>query len=154
MSYLVWFSGAFGDQMPQREIVNREIGGRDRRGRFLSGNNGGPGRPKGSRNKLSEDFVVAVYEDWSVHGAAVLARVRMANPTAYLRLVSSLVPARLDVDIVSNDPFADMSEQDLRDYLARECEAIDLGNVVRAPRPPRELVSNSAAPLRVRRGAR
>ena len=37
--------------------------GRDRNGRFLTGNSGG-GRPKGSRNKLGEKFIEDAYEEW------------------------------------------------------------------------------------------
>ena len=35
------------------------------------GESGNPaGRPKGSRNKLSEEFVAEIYADWCEHGAA------------------------------------------------------------------------------------
>ena len=46
------------------------------RGRFITGNSGGPGRPKGSRNRLGEDFLGVLYADWSENGAAVIAEVR------------------------------------------------------------------------------
>jgi hypothetical protein len=38
---------------------------RDSHGRFQTGNKGGPGRPLGSRNKLSEDFIAAIYDNWN-----------------------------------------------------------------------------------------
>jgi hypothetical protein len=66
--------------------------GRDQRGRFLTGNTGG-GRPKGSRNKLGEEFVNALYDDWRQHGAEALARVREQRPDAYVRIVAALLPA-------------------------------------------------------------
>ena len=50
--------------------------GRNARGRFITGNSGGPGRPKGSRNRLGEDFPSVLYADWSENGAAVIAEVR------------------------------------------------------------------------------
>jgi len=65
---------------------------RDSRGRFLSGNTGGPGRPPGSRNALGEAFVAAVYEDWTKHGMAALAAVRINCPGSYVRVIASLVP--------------------------------------------------------------
>jgi hypothetical protein len=48
-------------------------------------------RPSGSRNLLGQQFVAAVSEDWTKHGATVLAKVRNNNPSAYLRVVASLV---------------------------------------------------------------
>src|SRR5262249_7899277 len=38
------------------------VADRDGCGRFRAGGIGGPGRPRGSRNKLGEDFIAAVYE--------------------------------------------------------------------------------------------
>ena len=70
---------------------------RDAGGRFLTGNIGGPGRRPGSRNKLGEDFIAAVHDDWVQHGAAVLAKVRKSSPAAYLRVVASIIPQRLAI---------------------------------------------------------
>ena len=41
---------------------------RDERGYFLPGNPAGPGRPKGSRNKLAEDFLGDLHEAWQKRG--------------------------------------------------------------------------------------
>ena len=65
---------------------------RDSHGRFQTGNIGGPGRPKGSRNKLGEDFISAIYEDWTEHGAAVLKQVRQTSPSTYLRVSPASSP--------------------------------------------------------------
>ena len=69
---------------------------RDECGRFLTGNKGG-GRPKGARNKLGEQFIEAVYTDWCEHGPAALARVREANPAAYVRMIATLVPHQVEL---------------------------------------------------------
>ena len=49
--------------MSKKSIEDTEQRG-DQGGRFLMGHNGGPGRPKGSRNKLAQDFIDKVYEDF------------------------------------------------------------------------------------------
>jgi hypothetical protein len=67
---------------------------RDANGRFLSGNIGG-GRPKGSRNKLSDVLLSVVVDDFIEHGAEALAQLRQKDPATYLRLVASLVPREL-----------------------------------------------------------
>jgi hypothetical protein len=75
--------------------------------RFQRGN---PGRPKGSRNKLSEAFVLALHDDFAAHGQQVIEMVRKEKPDAYLRVVASLVPRDLNL---SFDPLAELSDADL-----------------------------------------
>jgi len=67
---------------------------RDGKGRFITGNNGG-GRPCGARSRLSELALSLVVADFAEHGHEALARLRTADPEAYLRLVLSLVPREL-----------------------------------------------------------
>lgn len=99
--------------------------GKDDKGRFLSGNNGGPGRPKGSRNKLNEDFVRALSDDFAEHGEDVIGVVRKEKPDVYLKVVASLSPKHVEVK--------DESLNDLeRDELAALLDA------VRAARNARE----------------
>jgi hypothetical protein len=97
---------------------------RDGHGRFQTGNIGGPGRPKGSRNKLGEDFVAAIYEDWTAHGVAVLAQVRETNPTAYLRIIAALCPMHLNIR--TDDQFVEMTAAELKQEILREMEELGL----------------------------
>jgi hypothetical protein len=66
----------------------------DDQGRFLTGNSGG-GRRKGSRNKLTERFLDTIADDFAEHGANAIAKVRIDDPIAYLKIVGSLVPREL-----------------------------------------------------------
>src|SRR5215203_1058233 len=84
-----WTSGAASGASTSSASRDRGAGGR-----FLAGNNGG-GRPKGSRNRLSQSFLQVIAEDFSAHGADALKRVREADPGTYLKLVGSLVPRDL-----------------------------------------------------------
>jgi hypothetical protein len=99
--------------------------GRDGQGRFLSGNNGGPGRPKGARNKLGEDFLAAVYADWAEHGASVLSEVREKSPAVYLRVVASLVPQHLAIETIESE-MDEMTSAELRQYLAVQAKELGL----------------------------
>lgn len=66
--------------------------------KFRPGQSGNPaGRPKGSRNKLGEDFIRALHEDFSEHGAAAIQAVRAEKPDAYLKVIASLLPRELKV---------------------------------------------------------
>jgi hypothetical protein len=91
---------------------------RDNLGRFKSGNNGGPGRPPGSRNRLGEDVLTAVCADWSKHGPAAIAKVRVENPIAYFRIIASLVP-RDQLSPVQSE-FDDLSDVELVELLEEE----------------------------------
>ena len=53
---------------------------------------GNPGRPKGSRNKLSEDFFKALHNDFQAHGKATIEAARESDPVAYVRMIASLLP--------------------------------------------------------------
>ena len=63
------------------------------------GQSGNPaGRPKGSRNKLCQDFCSDLYEDWLAHGKQVFADVRAKSPEVYLKVVASLVPRHFTLE--------------------------------------------------------
>lgn len=55
------------------------------------------GRPKGSRNKLGEDFISALAEDFEKHGAETIKKVREEKPAEYVKVVASLMPKELNV---------------------------------------------------------
>ncbi len=53
---------------------------------------GNPGRPKGSKNKITQAYLDAITEDFYKHGKQVIETVRVKQPDVYLRLVAQLVP--------------------------------------------------------------
>lgn len=67
--------------------------------KFQKGNPGGPGRPKGARNKLEESFLEKLYADWQAHGAAVIKKVRDEDAPTYLRVVAQVLPKESKVDV-------------------------------------------------------
>jgi hypothetical protein len=86
-------------------------------GRFLTGNNGG-GRPKGSRNKLASEFIDALANDFTEHGASAIERVRKEKPDVYLRVVASILPSQLDVAISNVNIFAEVDVSDAAEFNA------------------------------------
>ena len=64
------------------------------RGRpFPPGVSGNPaGRPKGSRHKLEESFVVALVDDFDEHGVEAIRRCRIEQPAVYLSTIVKLLP--------------------------------------------------------------
>jgi hypothetical protein len=98
----------------------------EKTGRFLTGNNGG-GRPKGARNRLAGELLEALADDFSEHGVSAVQRVRETDPTAYLRIVTGLMPKEVIVAAlhVSNKTTLD-ELSDARDFAAAYRLARDL----------------------------
>jgi hypothetical protein len=86
--------------------------GRDEGGRFQTGSNGGPGRPKGSRNKLAEAFLADLCVEWETSGQTALARVAEMDPTAYVKIVASILPSKIDATLAIDVDFA----KDVREF--------------------------------------
>lgn len=63
------------------------------------GQSGNPnGRPKGSKGKLTEAFVLAMHDDFVEHGQQAIAMVREEKPDQYLRVIASMVPKEMTLD--------------------------------------------------------
>ena len=60
------------------------------------GQSGNPaGRPVGNRNKLNEQFIRALHDDFVEHGAKVIERVRNLKPDVYLKVIAMILPKEL-----------------------------------------------------------
>jgi hypothetical protein len=66
---------------------------------FKPGHPGGPGRPKGSKNKLSESFLQALAEDFEEHGKEAIETVCRESPGEYLRIIAGLMPKELLMEV-------------------------------------------------------
>ena len=64
---------------------------------FKPGQPGGPGRPKGMRNKLSEAFIRCLSDDFTEHGPEVVQQVRTEQPAKYLDVVGRLMPKLMEL---------------------------------------------------------
>src|SRR6476660_4770608 len=64
------------------------------------GQSGNPkGRPKGSRNKLSEEVFRDLCDVWETFGKPALMTMAWTDPVAYVRVVASLMPRELETTI-------------------------------------------------------
>ena len=89
--------------------------GKQRGKPFKPGQSGNPlGRPKGSRSKLGEDFVSALYADFQSNGVSAIERVRTEKPEHYLKVIASLMPKEM---VVSTDPIQDATDEELGEML-------------------------------------
>lgn len=64
---------------------------------FKPGQSGNPaGRKPGSRNKLGEAFIEAMYADFQKHGVEAIVKVRDEKPDQYLKVVASILPKEIE----------------------------------------------------------
>ena len=87
------------------------------------GQSGNPaGRPKGSRHKLSEDFIRALAEDFENHGKDAIVKMREDRPGDYIRVIASLVPKDLNLNVNEYEHWTDEQLADRIEQLDRELE--------------------------------
>lgn len=70
-------------------------------GEFLVGYQPMGGRPRGARSKLGETFLNALKDDFEKYGAKAIVRARKNDPVAYVKVVASLLPRELDVNVTN-----------------------------------------------------
>ena len=70
---------------------------------FQKGHAGGPGRPLGSKNKLSESFLQALTEDFEKHGKDAIERVCKNAPGEYLRIIAGMVPKEFLLEVAKEE---------------------------------------------------
>ena len=57
------------------------------------------GRPRGSRNKLSEDFFRDLCEAWQAFGKPALMTAAWTHPVEFVRVVAQLMPKDIEVAV-------------------------------------------------------
>ena len=78
---------------------------------FKPGQSGNPaGRPKGSRNKITEAYLAAMHADFVEHGVSVIEKVRERKPEIYLQCIAALVPKQTEK---IESPFVDLTDEEL-----------------------------------------
>ena len=92
--------------------------------RFQPGNGG---RPRGARNKLSGDFLTALADEFSEHGAEAIKIVRVERPHEFLKIVASLMPKELEI---SDSRLKDISDDELDFFIEYAKRQLELRPIV------------------------
>lgn len=72
--------------------------------RFQPGN---PGKPKGAKNKLAEDFFADMHAAWETSGKAAIAAMIVEKPAEFVKCVAGLVPKDHNITINNADDLSD-----------------------------------------------
>ncbi|CAH2395939.1 hypothetical protein [Mesorhizobium escarrei] len=65
------------------------------------------GRPKRAKKALADGFLEAIRADFRAHGASVIAEVRTEKPDQYLKIVLSVLPKDLHLNINNLEALSD-----------------------------------------------
>ena len=67
------------------------------------GQSGNPaGRPRGSRNRLSESFLCDFHAVWEQEGLEAIRRVARNDPSTFVRVAASLLPHDINLNVDVN----------------------------------------------------
>lgn len=83
-------------------------------GRFLPGNNGGPGRPKGARVTLTEQFLADMLNAWEEKGSKAIDAMIAEKPGDFVKVVASILPKEATLNI--NDT-SDLTDDELAERI-------------------------------------
>lgn len=83
-------------------VAERSIG--NEATRFQPGN---PGRPKGARNKLQEDFLKDVLTAWEAKGASAIDDMIADKPGEFVKMVAGLMPKEATLTINDHSEMTD-----------------------------------------------
>ena len=72
-------------------------------GQFLKGTAAGPGRPKGSKDKLNVQVIEALEKLWASRGAEIIDQLAAEKPEVVASLIARLIPQELATQAITGE---------------------------------------------------
>ena len=87
---------------PPKETVGKAI--RDPvTGKFLKGTAAGPGRPKGSKDRLNVQVIETLEKLWASRGAEIVDQLAAEKPEVIASLIARMIPQELATQAITGD---------------------------------------------------
>jgi hypothetical protein len=97
------------------------------------GRSGNPaGRQKGSRNKLSQDFIEEAYAAWKAHGKDAFEHMATKEPSKFVQTIAALIPQHFKFE--HEHSVVNLTEEQIEERIIELSAALGLGNGARAPK--------------------
>jgi hypothetical protein len=89
-------------------------------GQFLKGTAAGPGRPKGSKDKLNVQVIDTLEKLWNSRGAEILDQLAAEKPEVVMAMVSRLIPQQLAAEAITGEVEKGEGNQEVRITLINQ----------------------------------
>ena len=77
------------------------------------------GRPKGSRNKLSESFLGDLNKFWAIKGEKAIEEAFASAPIAIIKVIAQVLPKEINISHAILEKLDEMTDDDIRAELRR-----------------------------------
>ena len=82
-------------------------------GAFLKGTRAGPGRPKGSKDRLNVQVIETLEKLWATRGGEIMDQLAAEKPEVIASLVSRLIPQQLATEAITGEAEKVQGNQDV-----------------------------------------
>ena len=82
-------------------------------GQFLKGTAAGPGRPKGSKDKLNVQVIETLEKLWSSRGAEIIDQLAAEKPEVVAQLIARMIPQELATQAITGEAEKAQSNQEV-----------------------------------------
>ena len=72
-------------------------------GQFLKGTAAGPGRPKGSKDKLNVQVIETLEKLWASRGAEIIDQLAAEKPEVVAQLIARMIPQQLATEAITGE---------------------------------------------------
>ena len=89
-------------------------------GQFLKGTAAGPGRPKGSKDKLNVQVIETLEKLWASRGAEIIDQLAAEKPEVVAQLIARMIPQQLATEAITGEADKVQGKQEVTIRLVQQ----------------------------------